>query len=123
MKNSHQPRQVWKNGNYVVAILFFLFSAMLPAMSSLIQPVSIVNTPAVAPAGGDGDSGLSIISKDGRYVLFASTANNLPLTKNNLSALPSRFNVFLRDCINNTTTLVSVNQPGTGGGNGDSFPT
>ncbi len=32
-------------------------------------------------------------------------------------------NVFLRDRINSTTTLVSLNLSGTGGGNADSFPT
>jgi hypothetical protein len=79
-----------------------------------------------APAGGSGDSWGAIISPDGRYVLFASTANNLVLTTNG-TALPihgvPRLNVFLRDRTNNTTTLVSVNQAGTGGGNGDSIPT
>ena len=74
-------------------------------------------------AGGNGDSGLSIISRDGRYVLFASTANNLTLTNNNNFVLPRRFNVFLRDRLASTTTLVSVNMAGNGGGNGDSFPT
>ena len=33
-----------------------------------------------------------------------------------------RLNVFLRDRASNTTTLVSVNLTGTGGGNGDSLP-
>jgi prepilin-type processing-associated H-X9-DG protein len=73
--------------------------------------------------GGSGDCGLSIVSPDGRYVLFASTANNLTLTNNNLFVLPSRFNVLLRDNLGGITTLVSANQAGTGGGNGDSFPT
>jgi len=79
-----------------------------------------------APAGGAGDSWGAIISPDGRFVLFASTANNLVSTTNGL-ALPisgtSRLNVFLRDRMNNTTTLVSANLSGTGGGNGDSIPT
>ena len=79
-----------------------------------------------APAGGAGDSWGAIISPDGRFVLFASTANNLVSTTNGL-ALPisgtSRLNVFLRDRTNNTTTLVSANLSGTGGGNGDSIPT
>jgi Tol biopolymer transport system component len=80
--------------------------------------------PSYAPRlGGSGDSGLSIISQDGRYVLFASTANDLTLTNNNNFVLPCRFNVYLRDTVAGTITLVSVNQAGTGGGNGDSFPT
>lgn len=79
-----------------------------------------------APAGGSGDSWGAIISPDGRFLLFASTANNLVLTTNG-TALPipgaPRLNVFLRDRTNNTTTLVSANVAGTGGGNGDSIPT
>lgn len=46
-----------------------------------------------------------------------------PDTDNNNSVIPCRFNVYLRDRLNQTTTLVSVNLSGTGGGNGDSFPT
>ncbi|MES1180243.1 MAG: hypothetical protein ABUL66_00100 [Verrucomicrobiota bacterium] len=75
-----------------------------------------------AKLGGNGDSGLSFISPDGRYVLFASTANNLTLTNRFNLSEPFRFNVFLRDTLNRTTTLVSVNQNGTGGGNQDSYP-
>ena len=66
-----------------------------------------------------------IITPDGRYVLFASTANNLALTSSNtpfLAQSPPKFNVFLRDRTNGTTTLVSVNLAGTGGGNADSQP-
>ena len=62
------------------------------------------------------------MSVDGRFVLFASTADNLVLS-NNGSGMPWRMNVFLRDRTNGTTALVSVNLAGTGGGNGDSFPT
>jgi hypothetical protein len=90
--------------------------------AAAVQFVSASGSSFPAKLGGIGDSGLSIISKDGRYVLFASTANNLTLTNNNNSVLPCRFNVFLRDRISQTTTLVSVSQNGTGGGNGDSFP-
>lgn len=77
------------------------------------------------PSGGGGDSWGPILTPDGRYVLFASTANNLLLTSNN-TALPiqglAKLNVFLRDRTNGSTTLVSVNLNGVGG-NGDSIPT
>lgn len=66
-----------------------------------------------------------IISPDGRYVLFASTANNLVLTASNAPIpvlAPASINVYLRDRASNVTTLVSVNLAGTGGGNGDSIP-
>ncbi|HZL78286.1 MAG TPA: hypothetical protein VFC17_05485, partial [Candidatus Limnocylindrales bacterium] len=86
------------------------------------QLVSQIGSSFTSPAGGNGDSGLPVISADGRFVLFASTADNLVLS-NNSSVLPRRVNVFLRDRSNDLTTLVSVNLAGTGGGNGDSFPT
>jgi len=106
--------------------LFCMLASGLIAFScgsaAAAQLVSASGTSFPARLGGSGDSGLSIISKNGRYVLFASTANNLTLTNNNNSVLPCRFNVFLRDRISRTTTLVSISQNGTGGGNGDSFP-
>src|SRR6267142_654426 len=91
-----------------------------------VQLVSVRDVSQMPPAGGSGDSWGSILSPDGRFVLFASTANNLVLTTNG-HALPvsgaQRLNVFLRDRTNATTTLVSANVDGTGGGNGDSIPT
>jgi hypothetical protein len=110
------------NWVFIIPIVFSLCSGFSTANASL-QPVSSRDLSFTAPPGGNGDSGLSIISADGRFVLFASTANNLILTNNNNSVLPRRLNVFLRNRTNDTTTLVSVNLAGTGGGNGDSFPT
>ncbi|HSU56535.1 MAG TPA: hypothetical protein VLT36_20920, partial [Candidatus Dormibacteraeota bacterium] len=77
------------------------------------------------PSAGGGDSWMPLLSSDGRFVLFASTANNLAaISSNNPSPvlLPPKENVFLRDRVNGTTTLVSVNAKRTGGGNGDSWP-
>ena len=96
----------------------------VPALADRLQLVSVPD-PSQVPAGGAGDSWASIISADGRYVLFASTANNLAALSNGLPMpllCPARVNVFLRDRTSQTTTLVSVNLAGTGGGNGDSFP-
>src|SRR5689334_20129574 len=98
----------------------FVVGSVLPAAIASVQLVSRIDSSATPPAGGDGSSGLPIISADGRYVLFASTANNLVLTNNNNFALPQRMNVFLRDRVAGTTTLVSANLAGPGGGNGDS---
>jgi Tol biopolymer transport system component len=107
--------------------LLCLFVSSLIASSqdsaSAMQLVSVVGSSFPSnKLGGSGDSGLSIISPDGRYVLFASMANNLTPTNNYNLVQPFHFNVFLRDNLNHTTALVSVNQNGTGG-NGDSFPT
>ena len=112
----------FSNARRGAIIALIALSASPVTAASALQLVSQLH-PSFAPAGGDGDSGLPIISADGRYVLFASAANNLTLTNNNNSVLPQRLNVFLRDRVNGTTTLVSATLAGTGGGNGDSFPT
>src|SRR5690242_10910514 len=77
-------------------------------------------------ASAGGDSWSPIMSPDGRYILFASTANNLALMTNGSpipATAPVHQNVFLRDRQNGTTVLVSVNLSGVAGGNGDSLPT
>ncbi|MDQ6630662.1 MAG: hypothetical protein M3Y82_02765, partial [Verrucomicrobiota bacterium] len=59
-------------------------------------------------------------------MVFASTADNLLIATNGkpmFASFPVRFNTFLRDRSNATTTLVSANLSGTSGGNGDSIPT
>jgi hypothetical protein len=111
--------QAW---GFKIILLVFLIGFVLPPAKASIDPVSQLGASFAPTPGGDGSSGLPIVSADGRYVLFASTANNLVLTNNNISVLPQRMNVFLRDRDSGTTTLVSVNLAGTGG-NGDSFPT
>jgi hypothetical protein len=101
--------------------------ALCLTASAWSAPFQLVSQrgPGAAPAGGSGDSWGAIISPDGRFVLFASTANNLVSTNGHglpIAGVP-RLNVFLRDRTNLTTTLVSANLNGTGGGNGDSIPT
>jgi Tol biopolymer transport system component len=76
-------------------------------------------------AGGNGDSALPLVSHDGRFVLFSSSADNLSSANTNAplpSAAVAPLNVFLRDRSNAVTALVSVNLAGTGGGNYASFP-
>src|SRR6267154_6373390 len=91
----------------------FLF-ALCWAASAWCAPFQLVSQRGTgpAPSGGSGDSWGAIISPDGRFVLFASTANNLVLTTNG-TALPipgaPRLNVFIRDRTNGTTTLVNAN--------------
>jgi Tol biopolymer transport system component len=96
------------------------------AAQTPFQLVSTRDTAQPAPAGGSGDSWGPVLSPDGRFVLFASAANNLTLTSQS-NALPvglsPRLNVYLRDRASGSTTLVSMNAAGTGGGNGDSIPT
>jgi Tol biopolymer transport system component len=97
----------------------------LPAKAGPLQLISAADSSQGSSAGGSGDSWAPMITPDGRYVLFASTANDLVLTTNNPPtpiSSPLKLNVFLRDRANRTMTLVSVNLTGLGGGNGGSLP-
>ncbi len=107
-----------------LALIVLIALIARPVVGQSLQLISS-NNPSLSPAaGGSGDSLAPVISPDGRYVLFASTANNLALDSsgNPIATLfPPRLNVYLRDRTNQTTALVSVNVSGTGG-NGDSIP-
>lgn len=112
----------------VVRLFFsFLWCMVLvsPSQAQFSQAVSTIPAGQPPPSGGGGDSWSPLISPDGRYVLFASTANNLILPSNNVpipAHFPAVLNVYLRDRTNGMTTLVSVNTSGVAGGNGDSLP-
>ncbi len=96
--------------------LLSLLCQVFIAEGQTLQSISVAE-PVQQPLGGGGDSGLSILSPDGRYVLFASTANNLDAVSSQLfPIIPPRINVFLRDRTTSATTLVSVNINGTGVG-------
>src|ERR1700722_8196893 len=110
------------NKNCGVKLPGIIFGAVLwlTFFMAGVPPSQLVTQlgPAFAPpAGADGNCGVPIISADGRYVLFASTANNLTVTGGN-TPIPTRIlgnlNVYLRDRTNQTTALVSVNLAGTG---------
>src|SRR5881396_495531 len=93
-----------------------LLTAAHGLADSKVQAISLANPSVPAAVGGTSDSLGSVISADGRFVLFLSSANNLVTNDDT-----GRFvDVFLRNRTNNTTTLVSVNLTGAGGGNGHS---
>lgn len=77
--------------------------------------VSLVNVPVRNLRNNEGNAGNAKVSADGRYVIFDSTFDSL---------VPNDFNrkidVFRRDLLTNTTTMVSVNSSGTNSGNGES---
>src|SRR5207249_4889744 len=75
-------------------------------------PVSVANS---GSGGGNGNSDIRSISDDGRFVLFESTSSNLVPGKIN-----NQFDVFERDLVAKTTSLVSVNLSGVSG-DADSF--
>jgi Tol biopolymer transport system component len=106
-------------------LVLFLGCLDPSASAQGIQLVSAIDPSQGAPAGGNGDSYLPIISPDGRFVLFASTANNLVALASGLpipQLIPPPLNVFLRNRSNSTTTLVSVNSSGTGGADANATP-
>lgn len=88
-----------------------------------LQLISVRDASRPGPATANGDSYAGALSADGRFVLFASTANNLLSNAPPIPlAIPPRLNVYLRDRATTSLALVSVNLSGTGGGNGDSIP-
>ena len=76
---------------------------------------TLVSVNAAGTASGNGDSSGPVWSPDGTKVAFSSDASDLdPLDTDSLG------DVFVRDVVAGTTTLVSVNAAGTASGNGDS---
>jgi hypothetical protein len=81
-----------------------------------VSDTTILVSVATNGWSGAGFSSESSISSDGRFVVFSSSAANLvPGDTNNA------VDVFERDLQSGTTTLVSVNQSGTGPGNAGSY--
>jgi Tol biopolymer transport system component len=108
------------------ALLALLGLAATDIRSNALRLISVEDSIQHPSASASGDSFLPIMSADGRFVLFASTANNLALTESS-NAIPvlisPRQNVFLRDRQNRTTTLVSVAPPGPTDANENAEPT
>ena len=97
-----------------------LFSGLLLASIFNLQLLAGSLVPASAPSltnvAGAGGSFLPVLSADGRYVAFVSQANNLAVETTSSMYL----DVFVRDLLTGTATLVSVNTSGSGGGRGNS---
>jgi len=83
----------------------------------LLAPTNrLVSMNRFGTGSGNGFSYDPHVSADGRYVAFVSHASNLvPNDTNGVT------DVFLRDTVAGTTTLVSVNRSGNGSGEGPSF--
>jgi hypothetical protein len=107
------------------AVFLLLLAGALDVSGTSFQLVSARDPSQAAPVGGSGDSYAPIVTPDGRYVLFASAANNLVVNASSNAtpslSIPAHLNVFVRDRTNGTTALASINLNGIGG-NGNSFP-
>ena len=107
---------------WIPVVTFFL--PVFLSVGANLQLVSGIASPNSPSVGGNGDSYAPIVTPDGRYVLFASTANNLaPTNSDGPVNAPFSVNVFLRDRLLGTTTLVSVNDTTGGGADETSWPT
>jgi len=92
--------------------LLYLGGAAPKALAqTAAQLISTRTTAVPLPADGNGASVDPLISSDGRFVLYESTADNLTPG----SGSGPWLQVYLRDCASNTTTLVSANLSGFGG--------
>jgi hypothetical protein len=123
MNSKLRPHTSQKKVAGVRLSLLLLAGAINLANGAQIISQLAPGTAVSAVAGGD--SSLPIVSPDGRYVLFASTANNLVAAAGGHvmpDYFPARENVYLRDRQAGTTILVSINAAGTAGGNSDSWP-
>ena len=93
-------------------LLLSLFCVLCVASLNAVQWVTAADPSRHPPAGGNGDSSNPLISADGRFVLFASVADNLVVAGSNAplaASLLAQFNVFLRNRSNRVTALVSLN--------------
>jgi len=112
--------RIGSSTGFAQVVLLFCFT--LSSWAGQLQPVTVLAPQLSPPSGGNGDSVAPVVSVDGRYVVFASAANNLLVNgSSDLVLLPAQLNVFLRDRSSQSTTLVSINAAGTGG-NQDSMP-
>jgi RHS repeat-associated protein len=84
--------------------------------------IELVSANSAGTGAGDQVSGNDgwepVISADGRYVAFGSQATNLAPSDNSAS---NYVDIFLRDLVSQTTTLVSINAAGALSGNQSSF--
>ena len=83
----------------------------------LTGQVTLVDINAAGTGPGDSASATlspPVMTSDGRYIAFDSSADDLV-------ANATGTNVFLRDTVSGTTTLISVNAAGSGSGNSSSF--
>ncbi|HEX8174941.1 MAG TPA: Calx-beta domain-containing protein [Pyrinomonadaceae bacterium] len=117
-------RSISSDGRYV---LFDSFASNLVAndgnntFDAFVRDMQTQNTFAVSlnSAGtgtANGNSSAFEISADGRYVLFGSFANNIVANDANGAQ-----DLFVRDMLTGTTTLVTFNSAGTGSANDNSY--
>src|ERR1700710_2747323 len=91
------------------------FCAVFPVVTPSAGLVSLRDPLVPSPTVGNGDSIDPNITPDGRFVVFSSSSSDLVPGENDFFTM----DIFLRDRVAGTTTLVSDSLTGSGG-NGDS---
>src|SRR5215207_3755221 len=91
-------------------------STVEPLENRQLLAADLISINAQGTGPGHGPSTESSVSGDGRYVVFVSTSSDLVAGDNNGKA-----DIFLRDRVNNTTTLVSKNATSGAIGDAESF--
>jgi Tol biopolymer transport system component len=113
MLNSHHSRQITKLFS-AIALLGLMFSVVGSGRANFIQAQGNGTTTRVSVASdgtqGNGNSGSSVLSADGRYVAFTSAASNLVSGDTN-----GVDDVFVHDRQTGQTTRVSIASDGTQG--------
>jgi hypothetical protein len=112
---------IWQLGYATVLV----FGTVAGSRAQNLELATVPSAAYVPSASAAGDSCLPIISSDGRYILFASTANNLALNTNSTAyrcLRPVSRNVFFCDQNAGSMLLVSADPTDTMGGNDDSMP-
>ena len=102
-----------RNPLFGLVCLVLLFSLSSP--ETLAQTPTLVSVARNDVKSGGTQSNDPVLSANGRFVAFESSAFNLVANDNNGSS-----DIFVRDLQTGTTTLVSINIAGTGSGNGHS---
>jgi len=116
---------IFKGRLWRAIFLILLAIPFRASAESALETISVRSPAIPADTGGSGDSGIPILSSDGRFVLFASSAPDLVLNADNHSIpklFPARLNVYLRDRQKGLTELISADVTGTAGGNENSLP-
>lgn len=113
VKNSIVELSMVRRTGAVLEMTLAIITVLLISTNVFSQGVQRFTRISVSPQGERGNSSsssyLSGISSDGRYVVFQSYATNLVAQTPSGSHISQ---VFLRDCQNNQTTLVSVDSHG-----------
>jgi RHS repeat-associated protein len=78
--------------------------------------IELISVNTAGTATGNRGSTDAVVSADGRYVAFHTTAGDI-----GFGGVTNGYNVYVRDLVADTTTLVSVNSAGTAGGNANSY--